>query len=201
MKVLLSVKPKSQLFPIPMVMGCEGVASSMLLNYYYKKIDAITIMKDWPTHIDNPKKGYVGNQFLISFLRHQSIFPNVLAPYLNKFDADLVDGTGTTLYELENILAKKHPVLIYHTKLGQSPVWKTFKIGRNNKKLVSNIHVTLLIGFDEHYYYYIDPLWKQYNKLILPAFWPSKAQIIKIEKIKMAESYNKPGKMCVFKKI
>lgn len=26
---LLNVKPKSQLFPIPMVMGCEGTASSI----------------------------------------------------------------------------------------------------------------------------------------------------------------------------
>ena len=53
---LLNVKPKSQLFPIPMVMGCEGTASSMLLNFYNKDINATTIMSKWPTHSDNPEK-------------------------------------------------------------------------------------------------------------------------------------------------
>nr|WP_263314925.1 C39 family peptidase [Mammaliicoccus sp. Marseille-Q6498] len=201
MKVLLPVKPKSQLFPVPMVMGCEGTASSMLLNYYNKKVNATTIMKNWPTHSNNPHKGYVGNHFLIKFGYHQTIFPNVLAKFLQKYDEDIVDGTGTTLDELEHIIDKGNPVLIYHTTLGQKPIWKTFKIEKKRKKFVTNIHVTLLVGYDENYYFYIDPLWKQFkNKLFFPALWPSKFQIIKIKKNKMKESFNKPGKMCVYKK-
>ncbi|CPN82345.1 putative lipoprotein [Staphylococcus aureus] len=91
-------------------------------------------------------------------------------------------------------------MLIYHTSLGQSPIWKTFKIGLKKENYVTNIHVTLLVGFDDDHYYYIDPLWKQYGgKFILPALWPSKSQIIKIKKNKMKTSYNKPGKMCIFK--
>ncbi|PTI28420.1 MULTISPECIES: C39 family peptidase [Mammaliicoccus] len=202
MRVLLNVKPKSQLFPIPMVMGCEGTSCSMLLNYYNKKVDATTIMRNWPTHSDNPQKGYVGNHFLIKFGYHQTIFPNVLALFLNKYDNDIVDGTGTELKDLEKIIESGHPVVIYHTTLGQSPVKKMFKIGNKKKEFVTNIHVTLLIGFDEHYYYYIDPLWKQFKgKMIFPALWPSNSQVIKIQKNKMQESYNKPGKMCISKKI
>ncbi len=30
---ILPVKPISQLFPIPMVMGCEGVSAAMMLQY------------------------------------------------------------------------------------------------------------------------------------------------------------------------
>ena len=32
-RTILSIKPISQLFPIPMVMGCEGVSAAMLLQY------------------------------------------------------------------------------------------------------------------------------------------------------------------------
>lgn len=202
MKVLLNVKPKSQLFPIPMMMGCEGTSCSMLLNYYNKKVDATTIMRDWPTHPYDPKKGYVGNHFFIKFGHHQTIFPNVLASFLNRYDTDIVDGTGTELKDLEKIIESGNPVVIYHTTLGQTPINKTFKLGNKEKEFVTNIHVTLLIGFDDNHYYYIDPLWKNIkNKMVVPALWPSKLQIIKINKNKMIESYNKPGKMCIFKKI
>ncbi|MGO2109870.1 MAG: C39 family peptidase, partial [Staphylococcus equorum] len=30
---ILSVKPISQLFPIPMIMGCEGVSAAMILQF------------------------------------------------------------------------------------------------------------------------------------------------------------------------
>ena len=58
-KKLLSVTPKSQLFPIPMIMGCEGVSAAMLLQYNHHNIKATDIMKHWPTHPNNPYKGYV----------------------------------------------------------------------------------------------------------------------------------------------
>ncbi|MFV5937102.1 C39 family peptidase [Mammaliicoccus sciuri] len=199
---LLNVKPKSQLFPIPMVMGCEGTASSMLLNFYNKDINATTIMRKWPTHSDNPEKGYVGNHFLIKFGHHQTIFPNVLAEFLNRYDSEIIDGTGTDLEDLEKIIDKGHPVVIYHTTLGAKPIRKIFKIGDKGKSYVTNIHVTLLIGYDDEYYYYIDPLWKQIlGYAYIPALWPSKYQIIKMKKNKMKISYNTPGKMCIYKKI
>lgn len=202
MKNMLTVKPKSQLFPIPMIMGCEGTACSMLLNYYGKQIDATYIMKHWPKHNDNPKKGYVGNHFFVKFGYHQTIFPNVLAKFLRQFDDDIVDGTGTELSELEKHIEKGHPVVIYHTTLGQSPIKKTFKIESKGKEYITNIHVTLLVGFDDNYYYYIDPLWKQWKGMVIyPALWPSNKQIIKIHKNKMKTSFNQPGKMCVYKKI
>lgn len=44
-KTILPVKPISQLFPIPMVMGCEGVSAAMLLQYNHHDVKATEIMK------------------------------------------------------------------------------------------------------------------------------------------------------------
>lgn len=42
---ILPVKPISQLFPIPMVMGCEGVSAAMMLQYNNQHIPATEIMR------------------------------------------------------------------------------------------------------------------------------------------------------------
>ena len=44
MKIILPVKPISQLFPIPFVMGCEGVSAAMLLQFNNYDIKATQIM-------------------------------------------------------------------------------------------------------------------------------------------------------------
>ena len=126
-KKLLSVTPKSQLFPIPMIMGCEGVSAAMLLQYNHHNIKATDIMKHWPTHPNNPYKGYVGHHLLVKFGHHQTIFPSAYVPYLQTFDSRIVDGTGTNLEELETVIDQGQPVLMYHTSLGQKPSRKTFK--------------------------------------------------------------------------
>ena len=55
-KTILPVKPISQLFPIPMVMGCEGVSAAMLLQFNHHSIKATEIMSKWPKHPNNPYK-------------------------------------------------------------------------------------------------------------------------------------------------
>ncbi len=57
---ILPVKPISQLFPILMIMGCEGVSTAMMLQFNQHKIPATQIMRYWPKHKNNPYKGYVG---------------------------------------------------------------------------------------------------------------------------------------------
>ena len=64
---ILPVKPISQLFPIPMVMGCEGVSAAMMLQYNNQHIPATEIMRHWPTHPNNPHKGYVGHHLFIAW--------------------------------------------------------------------------------------------------------------------------------------
>ncbi|WP_444812066.1 C39 family peptidase [Staphylococcus hominis] len=200
-KKLLSVTPKSQLFPIPMIMGCEGVSAAMLLQYNHHNIKATDIMKHWPTHPNNPYKGYVGHHLLVKFGHHQTIFPSAHVPYLQTFDSRIVDGTGTNLEELETVIDQGQPILMYHTSLGQKPSRKTFKFDNHTRQLVSNIHVTLLIGYDDTHYYYIDPLWSHFlRKIIVPALVPNRFQIIKIKKEFMERSFNAPGKKCIYVK-
>ena len=74
-----------------------------------------------------------------------------------------------------------------------------FRLDNKPTRLVSNIHVTLLIGYDDTYYYYIDPLWTQLTKgIVIPSIIPNQKQIIRIKKQKLECSYNAPGQMCVF---
>ena len=199
MKKILPVKPISQLFPIPMVMGCEGVSAAMLLQYNHHDIKATSIMKHWPTHPNNPYKGYVGHHFLVKFGHHQTIFPDAYVPYLQTIDSRIVDGTGTDLTSLESVIDKGQPIILYHTSLGQKPHRRHFKLDNQPTELVSNIHITLLIGYDENHYYFIDPLWSHlFRKIIVPSIVPNHFQFIKIKKDKLEQSYNAPGKKCIY---
>ncbi|HDH1242042.1 TPA: C39 family peptidase [Staphylococcus aureus] len=197
---ILPVKPISQLFPIPMVMGCEGVSAAMMLQYNNQHIPATEIMRHWPTHPNNPHKGYVGHHLFIKLGNyHQTIFPEAYVPFLQKYNPNIVDGTGKSLEDLKGIIDQGQPVLIYHTNLGSKPLLRVFRFDNKPAKQVLNIHVTLLIGYDDYYYYYIDPLWSHIRRgLVLPAIIPNRKQIIKIRKEKMEYSFNSPGRKCIY---
>ena len=64
-------------------MGCEGVSAAMLLQYNHHTTKATDIMKNWPTHKNNPYKGYVGHQLFIKFGHHQTIFLKRLSHIFN----------------------------------------------------------------------------------------------------------------------
>lgn len=198
-KTILPVTPISQLFPIPVVMGCEGVSAAMLLQYNHYSIKATEIMKKWPRHPNNPFKGYVGHPLLVKFGYHQTIFPEAFVPFLQKYDSRVTDGTGENLQQLEHIINQGQPVMLYHTSLGTKPFHRVFHLDDKPMKLVSNIHVTLLVGYDDTHYYYIDPLWTQLSKgIIVPSIIPNNKQIIKIKKDKLEHSFNAPGQMCIY---
>ena len=178
-KTILPVKPISQLFPIPMVMGCEGVSAAMLLQFNHHSIKATEIMSKWPKHPNNPYKGYVGHPLLVKLGYHQTIFPAAFVPFLKQYDNRVKDGSGSSLKQLERIIDQGQPVIIYHTSLGARPFHRVFRLDNKPTRLVSNIHVTLLIGYDDTYYYYIDPLWTQLTKgIVIPSIIPNQKQII-----------------------
>ncbi|SCS82915.1 C39 family peptidase [Staphylococcus caeli] len=193
---ILSVKPISQLFPIPMIMGCEGVSAAMILQFNDHKIPATQIMKHWPKHKNNPYKGYVGHHLFIKLGHHQTIFPTALVPHLKHYTPHIVDSTGQSLAELCDIIDQGQPVVIYHTVLGKRPYRRTYKLDNEPMQLVSNTHVTVFVGYDDTHYYYIDPLWSHLGKsIVLPALVPNKYQLIKIEKHKLEQSYDAPGRL------
>lgn len=199
-KKILPVKPISQLFPIPMIMGCEGVSAAMMLQFNNQHIRATDIMKHWPTHPNNPHKGYVGHHLLVKLGNyHQTIFPDAFVPFLQRFNPNITDGTGHTLDELKEVINQGQPVIMYHTSLGAKPQRRLFRFDNRPIKLVSNIHVTLLVGYDDNHFYYIDPLWSHITKkLVFPAIFPNNKQLIKIHKDKMAQSFDAPGRKCIY---
>lgn len=200
MKQIIDVKPISQLFPKPLIMGCEGVAAAMLLQHNQHDITAVEIMKNWPRHNDNPEIGYVGHPLLIKPKVHQTIFPRAFVPYLQQYDEQIIDGTGTPLSELEEVMQTGQPVILYHTHLGLRPSIKPFQTSDGIKHWVSNIHITLLVGYDDDFYYYIDPLWQHLGKILFPAVIPGKRQIFKMKKTKLEQSYDSPGRLSIYKK-
>ncbi|MGU3126602.1 hypothetical protein ACVXZZ_04710 [Staphylococcus aureus] len=96
-----------------------------------------------------------------------------------KYNPHIVDGTGKSLEDIKGIINKSQPVLIYHTNLGSKPLLRVFRFDNRPAKQVSNIHVTLLIGYNSTCLY-IDPLWSHIRRgLVLPAIIPNRKQIIK----------------------
>ncbi|TDM03923.1 C39 family peptidase [Macrococcus carouselicus] len=194
---LIPVEPQSQWYPKPMIMGCEGVAASMMLQ---NGVSAAALMKHWPKHDSNPEKGYVGHPSKISWDSHQTIFPAAFVPYLKQFDQSVMDGTGASLPELEAVLDQDQPVIVYHTHLGFPALKRDFITSDGRRQWVSNIHITLLIGYDDDFYYYIDPLWMKIGPLLLPALFPSRNQIMKMTKRRYSKSFDEPGRLCIYKK-
>lgn len=198
MSIILPVKPISQLFPKPMIMGCEGVAAAMMLQYNHHEISASEIMKRWPTHPNNPERGFAGPHLMINPKIHQTIFPSAFVPFLQTYDMHVVDGTGLSLYELEGIIDKGQPVIIYHTHLGFKPFTRQFHTSDGDRNWVSNIHITLLVGYDDSYYYFIDPLWMNIKQIPFPAIKSSNRQVMRMSKKKMNRSYNAPGRLNIY---
>ena len=113
---------------------------------------------------------------------HQTIFPAAFVPFLKQYDNRVKDGSGSSLKQLERVIDQGQPVIIYHTSLGARPFHSVFRLDNKPTRLVSNIHVTLLIGYDDTYYYYIDPLWTQLTKgIVIPSIIPNHKQIIRIK--------------------
>ena len=197
--IQLPVKPISQLFPIPMLMGCEGVSAAMILQYNHIDVKATKIMKHWPKHPNNPRKGYVGHQSIIKLGHHQTIFPTAFVPYLRRFTPQVKDSSGTSLTELEDVLKQGQPVVIYPTSRAKRPVKQRFKIDHHQEQLVSNIHITVLTGFDDTYYYYVDPLWAQLcDQLHVPAIFPGRLQRNRIPKAQLQRSFDAAGRMSFY---
>lgn len=199
--MILNVRPQSQLSPIPMIMGCEGTAASMLLSYNGIHISPKTLIDWMPKHENNPNVGYVGNAFLVKFGVHQTIFPKPLATFLKNYYDDFIDGTGLPLSKLEAVLDTGQPVIIYPVDRGQKPKLRTYRIGKESMTVVANIHAVLLIGYDNSYYYIIDPIKKQYGPIYLPALRAGKRQILKIRKSLLKKSYDDAARLCVFRKV
>ena len=78
----------------------------MLLQFNNYDIKATQIMSHW-LNIQPTLQGYVGHPLLVKFGHHQTIFPDAFAPFLKQYDSRIVDGTGTSLNQLEKFIDKR----------------------------------------------------------------------------------------------
>lgn len=199
--MILQVQPQSQLAPFPMIMGCEGTAASMLLDYNGIVVSPKTLMEKMPKDKSDPSKGYVGVSWLVSIGVHQTIFPEPLARFLSNYLPEMVDGTGLPIAKLEAVIDRGQPVIIYPVNRGRKPKYRTYKMGNSCMTVVSNIHAVLLVGYDKKYYYFIDPVKKQIGNIYVPAFWPSQRQIFKVKKRRLKRSYDDAGRLALFRNV
>lgn len=195
-KLLLNIKPKSQWFPYFYLLGCEAVSISMGLRYKGVKLSVHKILDEIPKHKTNPYKGFVGPKRILMTDRHQTVFPNVVVDYLKPY-YQAEDGTGKSMRELEQALINNHSVMLYATHIKVEPLLRKFKVEGKLLEFVSNIHITLLVGVDDEYYYVIDPLWAKFGFIHIPALIPLKQQVIKVKKAKLEKRYDNAGRMCV----
>lgn len=195
-KLVLNIKPKTQWFPHFYLLGCEAVAVSMGLQYKGVKLSTRRILAEIPKHKTNPFKGYVGPKRVIKTDRHQTVFPNVMVDYLSRY-YKAEDSTGKSMAELEEAIMNNHSVVLYATHLKVEPIIRTFKVEGKIQEFVSNIHIALLVGMDDKYYYIIDPLWAKFGFIKIPAIFPMKQQLMKVRRGTLERRYENAGRMSI----
>ncbi|WP_414047502.1 C39 family peptidase [Macrococcus equi] len=195
-KLILNIKPKTQWFPHFYLLGCEAVAVSMGLQYKGIRLSTRRILAEIPKHKTNPFKGYVGPKRVIKPDRHQTVFPNVMVDYLKRYYG-AVDSTGQSMAELEQAIMNNHSVVLYATHFKIEPMFRKFKVEGQMFEFVSNIHITLLVGMDDDYYYMIDPLWAKFGFIKIPAIFPMKHQLMKVRRRTLERRYENAGRMSI----
>ena len=195
-RLILNIKPKTQWFPHFYLLGCEAVAVSMGLRYKGVKLSVRKILAEIPKHKTNPFKGYVGPKRIIKTDRHQTVFPNVMVDYLKPYYT-AQDSTGKSMAELEQAILNNHSVVLYATHFKVEPILREFKVEGRKLEFVSNIHITLLVGMDDKFYYMIDPLWAKFGLIKLPALFPMKQQLIKVKRKTLEKRYENAGRMSI----
>ncbi|WP_255884222.1 MULTISPECIES: C39 family peptidase [unclassified Ruminococcus] len=166
--------------------GCESISATMLLNYYNYDITPETFI-DGYLHMDylrisddgmyvvgpDPYTAFIGTPYNEDSL---GCYPPVIVDALNKvFDETdskntAKDTTGMSLEELiDTYIVQDEPVLVWSTMYLWSPVetdsWIVQGASENSPyndgdiyNWIANEHCLVLTGYDEHYYYFNDPL-------------------------------------------
>ncbi|WP_414044270.1 C39 family peptidase [Macrococcus sp. EM39E] len=195
-KLVLNIKPKTQWFPHFYLLGCEAVSVSMGLRYKGVKLSSRKILNEIPKHKTNPFKGYVGPKRIIKNDKHQTVFPNVMVDYLSDY-YKAIDSTGQSMAELEQAIMNNHSVVLYATSMHIEPLLKEFKVEGRMLEFVTNMHVILLVGMDNEYYYVIDPLWAKFGFIKVPAIFAMRQQLIKVRRRTLEKRYENAGRMSI----
>lgn len=172
--------------------GCESISTTMLLNYYkyditpknfidgYLHTDYLRESEDGTAVVGpDPYTAFIGTPYDENSL---GCYPPVIVDALNKiFDETdskntAVDTTGMSLEELiDTYIVQDEPVLVWSTMYLWEPIVTDSWIVEGASEFspyndgdlyewIANEHCLVLIGYDEDYYYFNDPLY--YNEAV-----------------------------------
>ncbi|MBK3495284.1 C39 family peptidase [Viridibacillus sp. YIM B01967] len=174
----LKVPFVSQLSPVNAPFGCEGASLLMALKYKgYTNLKLRSFLDDMPKDKGgNPYKGFAGgNPYANQNGVFQSIFPKPLTSYGKEYNSNVANISGYSTAQLKKELDKGNPVIAFVTLDFKTPVWGKWKMGSaGTKKIVDNMHVVTVIGYNSNGSYYIaDPNSKKQK------YWVSKTKFEK----------------------
>ena len=153
--------------------GCESVSAVMLMNYYGIRVDAGTFIdtylekgecyeQDGQIYAPDPNEAFVGDPYTSWGF---GVYAPAIAEAMEQClpaGYTLVNETGTSLKELCSIyLDLGHPVLVWATismvATSEGPTWNVTGTDRTFT-WINNEHCLVLVGYDDVYYYFNDPL-------------------------------------------
>lgn len=111
-----------------------------------------------PKNENNPYTAYSSTPYDIVSGVYQSIFPEPLTDYGKQYSNGVADVSGYSVNQLKAELDKGNPVVVYITMDFEEVVWKNYDIGGKTRKLIRNMHVVLLTGYNSNGSYHVtDP--------------------------------------------
>lgn len=158
-KVVNHVPYESQLYPIYAPNGCEPTSLLMgLKGKGYTDINLRKFLDNMPKTQSNPAKGYVGSPYNVEQGRFQTIDPEPLAKYGQKY-GNVVNIQGASIDEIIKEIQNGNTVVAYETLFWNNAYYKTLPIDGVSTKRIWNNHVVLLTGYDpiKMSFYVADP--------------------------------------------
>lgn len=157
--------------------GCELVSTSMLLQYYGFDVTAGDLIdgkyiscqdpeyKDNKAYFADPEKSFIGNPRTENgYGCYSPVIFNVLKKYLKDEYFDVVNLSEMSLDEICSLYIDfNQPVLIWasinmvKTNVKEDENW-LIKGTKKKFKWIENEHCLVLVGYDDDFYYFNDPL-------------------------------------------
>ncbi len=166
---IISVPKLSQFPEIPT--GCEGVAATMVLQYYGVDISAVDFTRDWlecseafyskngVLYGPNPDEFFVGDPFSENAY---GCFSNTIIKAINQNSTTCAAGEikDKSLSELCNLYIKEDKPLLIWATMGMKPSkeGKTWCFDDGSQfTWIAGEHCLVFVGFNENYYFFNDP--------------------------------------------
>ena len=158
-KVVNNVPYISQLKPVYAPNGCEGASLLMGLQAKgYTDVGLKHFLDEMPKNTSNPDKGYVGSPYSIQANTYQTIHPEPLAKYGQKY-GNVVNIQGASLDDIIREIQNGNTVVTYVTGTWTKPKYHKLNIEGKIVNCTWNSHIVLFTGYDPtiNSFYIADP--------------------------------------------